>query len=200
MVRFVLIVCCGMIASALAGEEKTIIYTPTEPESISRLPLAPHVKLIRARPADEMIKSNQGKKMRFRILDKRTMQTKLMELAVGLPVEGPWGGTLQVAAYVPDLLLQDGKAIHGPEGHVNPAVWVVINDAEGVPLHESWLFARDSAQTAWDHPRFDLSFIGPVQLPPPEVSKPTQTGKGSKKGKGRPPRAEEMVDEAPAND
>jgi len=74
----------------------------------------------------------------------------------------PWGGRLWAVAFAPDLLIDNGKAVHGPEGHVNPAVWVRLEDQTGKTVHEGWLFARDPALTAWDDPRYDMTFVGPI--------------------------------------
>lgn len=183
------------LITACSGEDGRMVYVPLEPETRSRLPQAPHVELIRARPSEEMIKSHSGEQMRFRLLDKRTLQIKLMDIPVGQPWEGPWGGWMHAISFVPDLLLREGQAVHGPEGHVNPAVWVMINDGEGVPLHESWLFSRDTAQTAWDHPRYDISFVGPVHIPPPAMTTKTAAPAANKKKEPRRPLREESPPE-----
>lgn len=125
-----------------------------------RLPLAPHIHQLRARPDDAMIRASAGLTMLFRLLDKRTMRINQMEIVVGEIHAAPWGGLIVPIAYAPDLLIRNGEAVHGPEGHVNPAVWVELKSQDHKKFHEGWFFDRDSAQTAWDHPRFDLTFLG----------------------------------------
>lgn len=142
--------------------EKRDRYVRLELGTRQELPLAPHVTQINARPSEVMMEEEQGRPLRFRILSKRTLEIREWEVKVGEVLEAPWGGRLQVHAFVPDLLILEKQAVHGPEGHVNPAVWVAVTDQRGEMLHESWLFSRDPAQTAWDHPRYDLTFLGPV--------------------------------------
>ncbi|MBF0214230.1 MAG: hypothetical protein HQM00_11835 [Magnetococcales bacterium] len=125
-----------------------------------RLPLAPHVHQLRARPDEAMARSTTGLPMRFRLMDRRTMRIDQLVIAVGELHATPWGGWILPRAYAPDLMIRDGEAVHGPEGHVNPAVWVELQNQDRKSFYEGWLFARDSAQTAWDHPRFDLTFLG----------------------------------------
>ncbi|MEO5330416.1 MAG: hypothetical protein H7839_00205 [Magnetococcus sp. YQC-5] len=137
----------------IAVETKSTPKTP-------RLPLAPHIHQLRARPDDAMVKTSAGLPMTFRLLDKRTMRIAQMVIAVGELHAGPWGGWIAPLAYAPDLLIRDGEAVHGPEGHVNPAVWVELRSQDQKKFYEGWFFDRDSAQTAWDHPRFDLTFLG----------------------------------------
>ena len=128
-----------------------------------RLPLAPHVMNPKARPTMLMMEESSGMEMRFRILDKRTLKIHHLIIPVGQRKQAPWGGWVAPTAFVFDLMLREGKAIHGPEGHVNPVVWVFLQDDTATSLYEGWVFARDSAQTAWDHPRFDLTFLGLVE-------------------------------------
>ncbi|MBF0283165.1 MAG: hypothetical protein HQL51_01755 [Magnetococcales bacterium] len=117
---------------------------------------------LRAHPAPEMARQSQGVVLRFILLDKRTLLVHPFDIAVGEQAKAPWGGSIQLKAFAGDLLIREGSALHGPEGHVNPAAWVALTDETGRPLYEGWLFSRDSAQTAWDHPRFDLTFQGPA--------------------------------------
>ncbi len=98
--------------------------------------------------------------MRFRVVDKRTLIVQQLAVPVGGEVAAPWGGWLKPIAFVPDLVIRDGIALHGPEGHVNPVVWVILEDDMKDPIHKGWMFARDNAQTAWDHPRYDINFLG----------------------------------------
>ncbi|MEO5366539.1 MAG: hypothetical protein H7831_09330 [Magnetococcus sp. WYHC-3] len=151
------------------GDQSAESYVALESGPQQRLPLAPHVRERQAKPTQDMIHGSQGVAVRFRVLDKRTQTTQSLTARVGTPQEGPWEGDLRVVAFVPDLMLGGGAALHGPEGHVNPAVWVEIYQGRDRLLHDGWLFARDSAQTAWDHHRFDLTFLGPdgVVTPPP---------------------------------
>ncbi len=125
-----------------------------------RLPLAPHVLTVRARPTAAMVAEQAGVPLRFMVLDKRTLKIHRLVAPVGQRYAAPWGGALYPMAFVQDLVIREGQAIHGPEGYFNPAVWVLLEDGNGQPLHEGWLFVRDSAQTAWDHPRYDLAFLG----------------------------------------
>ncbi|MBF0271530.1 MAG: hypothetical protein HQL98_05555 [Magnetococcales bacterium] len=133
-----------------------------------RLPLAPHVHQLRARPDEAMARATTGLPMRFRLMDKRTMRIDQLVIAVGELHATPWGGWILPRAYAPDLVIREGEAVHGPEGHVNPAVWVELKNSDQKSFYEGWLFARDSAQTAWDHPRFDLTFLGVAVEAPPE--------------------------------
>ncbi|MBF0152362.1 MAG: hypothetical protein HQL64_01270 [Magnetococcales bacterium] len=157
---------CALLAVGLVGcsvdPESADTYVVLEAQKQERLPLAPHVLALRARPSVAVVKENTGLPMAFSLLDKRTLVVKRLEVRVGDRHEGPWGGWLEIVAFMSDLLLQDGMAVHGPEGHVNPAVWVSVTDPKEQVLHEGWFFSRDPAQTAWDHPRFDLTFLGPV--------------------------------------
>ncbi|WP_130472929.1 hypothetical protein [Candidatus Magnetaquicoccus inordinatus] len=132
-----------------------------------RLPLSPHVINNRAKPTASMLDPNKGTPLRFMVLDKRTLKIHRLEAPVGKRVIAPWGGALYPMAFVNDLVIQEGRPGHGPDGYINPAVWVTLEDNNGQPLHEGWLFERDSAQTAWDHPRFDLTFLGKVEPPAP---------------------------------
>ncbi|WP_420904413.1 hypothetical protein [Candidatus Magnetaquiglobus chichijimensis] len=134
----------------------------TNTNKTPRLPLAPHVHQIHARPDETMIRVTSGMPMRFRLMDKRTQRIDQLVIAVGELHATPWGGWILPRAYAPDLMIREGEAVHGPEGHVNPAVWVELKNQDRKAFHEGWLFARDSAQTAWDHPRFDLTFLGPA--------------------------------------
>ncbi|MBF0158231.1 MAG: hypothetical protein HQL58_01785 [Magnetococcales bacterium] len=145
---------------SLGGERA--MYVELEARDRSVLPLAPHVVTIKARPTPDMVQEYRRAPMRFMLLDKRTLHVHRVDVAVGERRPGPWGGWIEVQAFVPDLLIRDGRVVHGPEGHVNPVVWVLVLDGVGNIMHEGWMFARDSAQTAWDHRRFDLTFVGAV--------------------------------------
>ncbi|MBF0161793.1 MAG: hypothetical protein HQL88_05850 [Magnetococcales bacterium] len=134
-------------------------YLALDTRGRDRLPLSPHVLTNRARPSATMAVEHPGLALRFRALDKRTLKIHNLVASVGQRQIAPWGA-LYASAFVPDLVIRDGQALHGPEGYFNPAVWVVLEDGNGQPLHEGWLFARDSAQTAWDHARYDLTFLG----------------------------------------
>lgn len=129
------------------------------------LPLAPHVRTSRARPAADMTTKSVGVFTRFMVLDKRTLKVHRLVASVGKRHPAPWGGAIYPIAFVSDLVIRDGEAMHGPEGHFNPAVWVQLEDEKAQSLYEGWLFARDSAQTAWDHLRFDLIFLGVAEKP-----------------------------------
>lgn len=144
----------------LTLKEKFASVDPQGVSKIPRLPLAPHILQLHARPQESMIKSSQGLNMRFRLLDKRTMRIDQLVIGVGELHAGPWGGWIAPLAYAADLVIRDGEAVHGQEGHVNPAVWLELKNMDQKIFFEGWLFARDSAQTAWDHPRFDLTFLG----------------------------------------
>ncbi len=139
---------------------KFVSVDTQETSKVPRLPLAPHINRLRARPTERMVSESRGINMRFRLLDKRTLRIDQLVIAVGDLHAGPWGGWIAPLAYASDLVVRDGVAVHGQEGHVNPAVWVELRNMEQVKFFEGWLFARDSAQTAWDHPRFDLTFLG----------------------------------------
>ncbi|NGZ05261.1 MAG: DUF2155 domain-containing protein [Magnetococcales bacterium] len=163
-----------LIAGGVVGLVKGLPEPTTKSKFLSlesntnktpRLPLAPHVHQLHARPTDAMARASTGLPMRFRLLDKRTMRIDQLVIAVGELHATPWGGWLLPRAYAPDLVIRDGEAVHGPEGHVNPAVWVELKNSDRKSFHEGWLFARDSAQTAWDHPRFDLTFLGHADTP-----------------------------------
>lgn len=134
------------------------------------LPLAPHVRQVNARPTLDMAGTSQGMSMLFTVLDKRTLKVFNLAAQVGERVGGPWKGWLEPGAFVPNLQILEGKAIHGPEGHVNPAAWVTVAGPDGGILHEGWLFQRDPAQTAWDHVRYDITFMG--------MADPDQAGGG----------------------
>ncbi len=140
-------------------------YLSLEVRERDRLPLAPHVLASRARPTAAMTEEHKGVSLRFMILDKRTLKIHRLVAPVGQRIPAPWGGALYPIAFANDLTIREGRAMHGPEGYFNPAVWVVLEDGNGQPLHEGWLFVRDSAQTAWDHPRYDLTFLGMVEAP-----------------------------------
>ncbi|MEO5352104.1 MAG: DUF2155 domain-containing protein [Magnetococcus sp. XQGC-1] len=138
-------------------------YLSLEVRERDRLPLAPHVLASRARPTAAMTEEHKGVSLRFMILDKRTLKIHRVVAPVGQRIPAPWGGALYPVAFANDLTIREGRAMHGPDGYFNPAVWVVLEDGNGQPLHEGWLFVRDSAQTAWDHPRYDLTFLGMVE-------------------------------------
>ncbi|MBF0425114.1 MAG: hypothetical protein HQL66_04765 [Magnetococcales bacterium] len=179
--------CVVALAGCSTEPDSSDAYVVVEAQKAERLPLAPHVLTLRARPSVAAVKENVKLPMAFSLLDKRTLVVKRLEVRVGDRFSGPWGGGLEVVAFMPDLLLQDGMAVHGPEGHVNPAVWVSVTDAQEKVLHESWLFSRDPAQTAWDHPRFDLTFLGPVDVDNPE----------EERGRKKPPVADGKRSAAP---
>ncbi|MEO5376579.1 MAG: hypothetical protein H7832_02155 [Magnetococcus sp. DMHC-6] len=140
------------------------LYVPLEKqtEEIGQLPLAPHVLTLKARPTAAMLQENHNLSMRFRILDKRIMRIHTLDVPVGYKASGPWGGIIELMAFVPDLLIHEGTSLHGPEGHVNPAVWIVLKNEKDAIIYEGWIFQRDVAQTAWDDQRFDLTFMGPL--------------------------------------
>ncbi|MBF0455727.1 MAG: hypothetical protein HQL72_13040 [Magnetococcales bacterium] len=141
-------------------EPKESAYLSLEYNEKGRLPVSPHIIEAHAKPSQSMISESREIPLRFMILDKRTLQVHRLIVPTGGRVAAPWGGWLLPTAFVRDLVIRDGVAYHGPEGHVNPVVWVVLQDNSESILHEGWLFARDSALTAWDHPRYDLSFLG----------------------------------------
>ena len=163
-----------LLASLLAGclpevdleARNKEVYLPLELSNRERLSLAPHVVQAKARPTMEMVEASAGIPLRFRVLDKRTLRIYRLDVAVGGRHAAPWGGTIQPQAYVSDLAIREGQAEHGPEGHVNPVAWVALYDDQEKLLHEGWMFVRDSAQTAWDHPRFDLNLLGVVTVRP----------------------------------
>ncbi|MBF0308156.1 MAG: hypothetical protein HQL56_01330 [Magnetococcales bacterium] len=173
-------------------------------EGIPRLPLAPHAERFQAVPTPDMAARNKGAKLRFLVLDKRTLQVNTIEIGISQEVAAPWGGTLEATAFEPSLLIGDGMALRGREGHVNPAVWVIMRDQTGEMLHEGWLFSRDVSQTAWDHPRFDISFIGealrtgevPTRTAPgkPEGPPPSEDGDELLPGSSREERAESATE------
>ncbi|MBF0183301.1 MAG: hypothetical protein HQM06_02775 [Magnetococcales bacterium] len=151
-------------------------YLALEVRDKDRLPLAPHVINNRAKPSAAMVDEQKGIPLRFMVLDKRTLKIHRLEAPVGHRVTAPWGGALYPVAFVNDLVIQEGRPWHGPDGYINPAAWVMLEDQNGQPLHEGWLFERDSAQTAWDHLRYDLTFLGKVEPPAPA---PTTGRKGA---------------------
>ena len=136
------------------------VYLSLKFHERDRLQLAPHVRKTRARPTEKMAATSEGTGLRFRVLDKRTLQIHSLVANVGKRFKAPWTGSLYPIAYIPDLVIRDGKAIHGPTGHFNPAVWIILEDETAQPIYEGWMFARDSTQTAWDHFRYDLTFLG----------------------------------------
>ncbi len=151
------------------GERETAksVYLSLEISNKGQLPMEPHVVEAKARPTMAMVEASAGVPLKFRILDKRTLEIHELEVAVGQRRGAPWGGSIQPEAYLSDLVVRDGRAEHGPEGHVNPVAWVVLFDERDQPLHQGWVFVRDTAQTAWDHPRYDLTFLGMVKKRPP---------------------------------
>lgn len=164
------------VLAGCGGEDAHTTYETIEDFAQSRLPLAPHVLTVKARPTPEMMTEWPGAVMGFRILDKRTLRVEHLRVAVGEEGLAPWEGWLKVVAYVPDLLVREGEAIHGPEGHVNPASWIQLRDDRGQLLHEGWVFYRDSAQTAWDDPRFDVTFLGRMSAAEGEPGVPPPAG------------------------
>lgn len=149
-----------MLTGCPTEQKQESAYLSLQVREQDRLPLAPHVLTIRARPTVAMSSEHIGTPLHFMVLDKRTLKIHRLVAPVGQRHLAPWGGSLYPMAFVRDLILRDGRALHGPEGYFNPAVWILLEDGNGQPLHEGWLFARDSAQTAWDHPRYDLTFLG----------------------------------------
>jgi hypothetical protein len=141
-------------------QPKKKVYLSLEYNEKGRLPVAPHVIKAKAKPSSEMIADSMGISLRFMVVDKRTLIVKQLAVPVGGEVAAPWGGWLKPIAFVPDLVIRDGVALHGPEGHVNPVVWIILEDDMNDPIHKGWMFARDNAQTAWDHPRYDINFLG----------------------------------------
>ncbi|ABK44720.1 hypothetical protein Mmc1_2219 [Magnetococcus marinus MC-1] len=136
------------------------VYKSLEQARQDRLPVAPHVTQVQARPSKEMVHSSRGVPVRFQVLDKRTLKIHAFVVSVGEPTAAPWNGGVLVHAFVPDLLIYQSQAIHGPDGHINPAVWLELRGRDHQLLYEGWLFVRDGSQVAWDHPRFDLTFKG----------------------------------------
>ncbi|MEG3640983.1 hypothetical protein [Magnetococcus sp. PR-3] len=151
-----------LLSGCLQDPEPREVYKSLEQARQDRLPVAPHVAKLQARPSKAMIHGSQGTAVRFQVLDKRTLKIHAFVVSTGEPTATPWNGGILVHAYVPDLLIYQKRAIHGPDGHINPAVWVELRDRESTLLYEGWLFFRDGAQVAWDHPRFDLTFKGIV--------------------------------------
>ncbi|MBF0446625.1 MAG: DUF2155 domain-containing protein [Magnetococcales bacterium] len=149
-----------LLSGCLPEEPKESVLLTLEYNEKGRLPVSPHIISARAEPNPEMIQGSQGVPLAFRVLDKRTLQIYRLSARAGDRIEAPWGGWLTPIAFVADLVIQDGVALHGPEGHVNPVVWVLLEDKNGKQLHKGWMFARDGAQTAWDHPRYDMTFLG----------------------------------------
>ena len=177
--------CGGLLLTGCLPEQKQkqeSAYLSLEVREKDRLPLAPHVLTSHARPTPEMMEEHRGAAVRFMVLDKRTLKIHRLVAPVGQRYPAPWGGALYPTAFANDLIIREGRAQHGPEGYFNPAVWVLLEDANGQPLHEGWLFARDSAQTAWDHPRYDLTFLGVEETatvgkpPAPEETVPSAAG------------------------
>lgn len=172
-----------------------------------KLPVSPHVEAITARPTAEMERESIGVDVLFRTLDKRTLRVKEHSVRVGDRIEAPWGGAVMPLAYVPDLLIRDHAAQHGPHGHVNPAVWVKLTDQRNQTLFEGWLFSRDPALTAWEHPRFDLTFKGsPGQLAAtakpmaPPVATPATAPEGTGDGATTPSLPDEGIPTLPGQD
>jgi hypothetical protein len=141
-------------------QPKERVFLSLEYHEKGRLPVSPHIIEAKAKPTAAMVADSFGISLRFMVLDKRTLLVHQLVVPAGDRVKAPWGGWLRPVVFVPDLVIRDGIALHGPEGHVNPVVWVVLEDKMEDSLHEGWMFARDSAQTAWDHPRYDLTFLG----------------------------------------
>ncbi|MBF0622547.1 MAG: hypothetical protein HQL54_11540 [Magnetococcales bacterium] len=158
--RSLLLVLVLILTGCLEEPEAKERYISLEPHHREQLPLAPHVIKKQGLPNQTMIKESQGIDLRFKLLDKRTLVITKIEVPVGGVWQGPWKGTMEPVAFIPDLVIQSGQAMRGEEGHVNPAVWVRVSDNDGDMIHEGWFFVRDHAQTAWDHHRFDLMFMG----------------------------------------
>ncbi len=162
----IILIVATLVASFFLLEQKTsTVYLPLNQQGkgLLSLALAPHVTKIVARPSMEMVEAGAATPLHFMILDKRTLNVYRMVVKTGEKIKAPWDGWIYPVAFVPDLVFLEGNAIHGPEGHVNPAVWIVLQDEKGNFFHESWVFARDTAQTAWDHQRYDLTFLGPTE-------------------------------------
>ncbi len=158
--HFIPLILLVFLAGCLQEQPQKSVYLSLEYHEKGRLPVSPHIIEAKARPTQEMVKESLGIGLRFMVLDKRTLTVHQLVVPTGDRVAAPWGGWLRPTAFVPDLVIRDGEALHGPEGHVNPVVWVVLEDKLEDTLHEGWMFARDSAQTAWDHPRYDITFLG----------------------------------------
>ncbi|MBF0359211.1 MAG: hypothetical protein HQL70_11455 [Magnetococcales bacterium] len=141
-------------------QTKDKVFLSLEYREKGRLPVAPHVIDAKAKPTQDMVVDSDGTELRFMVLDKRTLVVQQLIVPVGGEVAAPWGGVIAPTAFVSDLVIRDGRAYHGPEGHVNPVVWVVLEDEAREKIHEGWMFVRDTAQTAWDNPRYDLTFLG----------------------------------------
>jgi hypothetical protein len=154
----------GWLSSLFGPSSKHAVFVELDHPVKSKdvLPLSPHVAVARARPSQEMIQNSHGTPLEFHVLDKRTLRVYALTVSVGKRIKGPWQGSLECVAYVRDLQIAEGRAVHGIEGHVNPAAWVEVRDEHAQRLFEGWLFTRDPAQTAWDHERFDMTFLGPV--------------------------------------
>ncbi|MBF0131158.1 MAG: hypothetical protein HQL75_01035 [Magnetococcales bacterium] len=161
----IVLIVATLVLSVFLLEQKTskVYLTLGQQEGKGLLSLAPHVTKIVARPDSEMIASGAATPLHFMILDKRTLNVYRMVVKTGEKIKAPWDGWIYPVAFVPDLVILEGVARHGPEGHVNPAVWITLQDEKGNPFHESWVFSRDTAQTAWDHQRYDLTFLGPAE-------------------------------------
>lgn len=161
LVRYMGVVALSLLlAGCFLDQEPTLTYLPLEFHGNDRLPLVPHVRAVRARPTVDMVSESAGTFLRFMVLDKRTLNIHRLVASVGKRYPAPWGGTLYPTAFVSDFVIREGQAIHGPQGHFNPGVWILLEDGEARPLYEGWMLARDATQTAWDHPRFDLTFLG----------------------------------------
>ena len=158
----------GCLPGCLLEPQSESTYLTLNYGGKERLPLSPHVHAVRARPTLAMIEENPGTFLRFLVLDKRTLAIHPLVATVGSRRLAPWGGALYPVAFVSDLVIREGEAVHGPQGHFNPAVWVLLEDENAKLLHEGWMFARDSTQTAWDHPRYDLIFLGTTDTAPKE--------------------------------
>nr|CRH06340.1 Conserved protein of unknown function [Candidatus Magnetococcus massalia] len=151
-----------LLTGCLEDPEPREVYRSLETQRQDRLPVSPHVTKLHARPDRNMVQQSAGMSLNFRVLDKRTLRIHTLDVKVGEPAAAPWLGGMLVHAYVPDLMVYRGRAIHGPDGHINPSVWVELRDAAAEVLYEGWLYARDTALISWDHPRFDLTFVGPT--------------------------------------
>lgn len=149
-----------VLFGCLPEQEPETVRVALEYQEKSRLPLSPHARQLRARPTPEMVQGSSGQPLRFMILDKRTLKVHRLTIRVGERVAAPWGGWIHPMAFLSDLVIRKGVVIHGPEGHVNAVAWVELQDKAEKNLHEGWLFVRDTAQTAWDHPRYDITFLG----------------------------------------
>ncbi|MEO5362539.1 MAG: DUF2155 domain-containing protein [Magnetococcus sp. DMHC-8] len=170
---------CLVLVACQPEQRQESAYLALDARDRDRLPLAPHVLNLRARPTAAMSAEQTGVALRFMVLDKRTLKIHRLVTPVGQRYEAPWGGALYPTAYAHDLIIREGRAMHGPEGYFNPAVWVVLEDSNGQPLHEGWFFTRDSAQTAWDHPRYDVTFLGVAESVVPEKGRAAGAGAAS---------------------